>query len=407
MAVKLKPIVETPELKSYDVVIIGGAMIGSSSAWWLSNNPDFDGSLLVVEKDPTYEFTSTSHTNSCIRQQFSTEVNIRISQFGAEFIKNFRENLGGDPEIPDIPIQNYGYMYLSDNEEFANVLRQNQKLQSDWGAGTKIMTPDEIKVAYPFYKVDDLVCGSHNLIDEGYFDGNTMFQWWRRKARENGAEYVTNEVVAIGREGNQVTNVTLKSGEVINAGKIVNCSGPRANRTADMAGLAVPVEPRRRYTFIFDAENPLDRDLPLTIDPSGVHVRTDGQYYLCGCPPDDGDPAAGFDDFHLDHSIWENKLWPAIANRVPAFEAVKVINSWVGHYAFNTLDQNAIIGPHDEVSNFVFVNGFSGHGFQQSSAMGCGLSEVVTYGEYRTLDLTPLGFGRIARNEPFLETAII
>ena len=72
MAAKLKPIVETPELKSYDVVIIGGAMIGSSSAWWLSNNPDFNGSLLVVEKDPTYEFTSTSHTNSCIRQQFSS-----------------------------------------------------------------------------------------------------------------------------------------------------------------------------------------------------------------------------------------------------------------------------------------------------------------------------------------------
>ncbi len=407
MAAKLKPIVETPEFKSYDVVIIGGAMIGSSSAWWLSNNPDFNGSLLVVEKDPTYEFTSTSHTNSCIRQQFSTEINIRISQFGAEFMKNFRENLGGDPEVPDIPIQNYGYMYLADNENFANVLRENQKLQKAWGAGTKIMSHDEIAEAYPFYNLDGIICGSHNLVDEGYFDGNTMFQWWRRKARENGAEYVTNEVVAIGREGNQVTNVTLKSGEVIKAGKIVNCSGPRANRTAGMAGLAVPVEPRRRYTFIFDAESPLGRDLPLTIDPSGVHMRTDGQYYLAGCPPDDGDPAVDFDDFYLDHSIWENKLWPIIATRVPAFEAVKVINSWVGHYAFNTLDQNAIIGPHDEVSNFIFVNGFSGHGFQQSTAMGRGLSEVVTYGEYRTLDLRPLGFGRIARNEPFIEKAVI
>ena len=92
---------ETPKAKSYDVVLIGGAMYGSSVAWFLSKNPDFDGSILVVERDPTYEFTSTSHTNSCIRQQFSREINVRISQFGAEFIKNFRQFMGNDPRVPD------------------------------------------------------------------------------------------------------------------------------------------------------------------------------------------------------------------------------------------------------------------------------------------------------------------
>jgi glycine/D-amino acid oxidase-like deaminating enzyme len=173
-----------------------------------------------------------------------------------------------------------------------------------------------------------------------------------------------------------------------------------------MAGMRIPVEPRRRYTFIFDAQTPLDRDLPLTIDPSGVHMRTDGRYYLCGCPPD-ADPAAEFDDFHMDEEVWEAKLWPAIAHRVPAFEAVKVINSWIGHYAYNTLDQNAIIGPHTEVANFLFVNGFSGHGFQQSPAMGRGISELVTYGGYRTLDLSDLSYERIAEGRPFLEKAII
>jgi glycine/D-amino acid oxidase-like deaminating enzyme len=183
-------------------------------------------------------------------------------------------------------------------------------------------------------------------------------------------------------------------------------AGPRANVTARMAGLHVPVEPRRRYTFVFDAAQPLDRDLPLTIDPSGVHVRSDGRYYLCGCPPEH-DPAADFDDFEMDHGTWEEKLWPALAHRIPAFEAVKVINSWIGHYAYNTLDHNAIIGAHPEVSNFIFANGFSGHGFQQSPAMGRGVSEVVTYGEYRTLDLSALGYERIARGEPLLEKAII
>ncbi len=200
--------------------------------------------------------------------------------------------------------------------------------------------------------------------------------------------------------------MTLKSGEVISAGIIVNASGPRAAVTAAMARMEIPVEPRRRYTFIFDAAEPLDGDLPLTIDPSGVHMRTDGRYYLCGCPPEH-DPAAEFDDFGMDHEVWEEKLWPVVANRVPAFEAVKVINSWIGHYAFNTLDQNAVIGPHTDVKNFIFLNGFSGHGFQQSPAMGRGVSELITYGGFRSLDMSDLGYERIAEGRPFLEKAII
>jgi glycine/D-amino acid oxidase-like deaminating enzyme len=109
----------------------------------------------------------------------------------------------------------------------------------------------------------------------------------------------------------------------------------------------------------------------------------------------------------MDHTIWEDKVWPAIATRIPQFEALKVINSWAGHYDYNVLDQNAILGPHTVVSNFMFLNGFSGHGFQQSPAMGRGMAELITYGEYRTLDLSPFGFGRIERNEPFLEKAVI
>lgn len=397
-----------PKNSSYDVVIVGGAMLGSSSAWFLASNPDFNGSVLVVERDSSYEFTSTSRTNSCIRQQFSNEINVRISQFGAEFVKNFRDFMGGDERVPDVPLQSYGYMYLADNEAFAGVLRENQKIQAACGAGTRIMTPDEIAEAYPFYNLEGIVAGSHNLVDEGYFDGNTLFDWWKRSAREKGVEYLTNEVVAMTRNtaGTRVESVTLKSGEVVACGTVVNASGPRAVMTSRMAGIEIPVEPRKRYTYIFDAETPLDRDLPLTIDPSGVHMRTDGAYYLGGCPPDD-DPAVDYDDFEEDHSIWEEKAWPAIANRIPQFEAIKLINSWAGHYAYNTLDQNAILGPHTEVENFIFVNGFSGHGFQQSPAMGRGLSELVAYGEFRSLDLSPFGYERILENRPFLEKAII
>jgi len=383
-------------------------MLGSSVAWFLASNPDFDGSILVVEKDPTYEFTSTAHTNSCMRQQFSSQINVQISQFAAEFVSNLKSFFGADDRVPDIPIQSYGYMYLADTDDFAKVLKESQVVQQACGAGTKYMSAEDIKRDYPFYNVDDIIGANHNLINEGYFDGGTVFDWWKRSAKERGAEYITNEVVAMTKNaaGTDVESVTLKSGDIVHCGKVVNASGPRAARTAAMAGLDVPVEPRKRYTFIFDAAQPLDRDLPLTIDPSGIHVRTDGTYYLAGCPPDE-DPAVEYDDFVQDHNLWEEKVWPVLAHRIPQFDAVKLINSWAGHYAFNVFDQNAIIGPHHEVENFLFVNGFSGHGFQQSPAMGRGVSELITYGEYRSLDLSPFHYNRIVTNTPFVEKAVI
>lgn len=394
--------------KNYDVVIIGGAIYGSSVAWWLTQMQGFDGRILVVERDPTYEFASTSHTNSCIRQQFSNRLNIQISRFGAEFIKGFRGFMGDDPEVPELVLQSYGYLYLADTPEFAQTLRESQAIQAAEGAHTRHMTPAEIAAEYPFYQLDDVLAANHNLVDEGYFDGGTMFDWFKRMARRNGVEYIHDEVtgMTLNAAGTGVDSVTLKSGDTISCGSVVNASGPRAVATAQMAGIDLPVRPRKRYTFIFDAANPLDRDLPLTIDPSGVHMRSEGKYYLAGCPPDE-DPDVAPDDFGFDHSLWQEKVWPIIATRVPAFEQVKVINEWVGHYAYNTFDQNAVIGRHTKVSNFFFANGFSGHGLQQSPAMGRGIAEQIAHGEYRTLDLAPFGYDRIENQQKFMEKAVI
>ena len=392
---------------SYDVVIVGGAIMGSATAFFLSQNTDFTGSVLVVERDPSYELCSTAHTNSCMRQQFSTALNIRISQFAAEFVKNLRAHMGGDARVPDLDIQNYGYMYLADHEGFADLLRRNQAIQHAAGAETELLTPPEIASRYPFYNVDDIVLGSINRRDEGYFDGGTLFDWLRRGARDRGVDYLAGEVVAMARDGDRITSVTLASGETIACGTIVNASGPRAARTAAMAGIDLPVEPRKRFTWIFTAERPLDRDLPLTIDPSGVHFRQDGPTtYLAGCPADP-DPAVAYDDFAMDPDRWQDHVWPIIAGRIPQFEAIRVVAEWAGHYAFNTLDQNAILGPHDEIANFIFQNGFSGHGLQQSPAMGRGIAELITYGEYRTLDLSPFAFDRIPARRPIIETAVI
>ncbi|MGC6453573.1 MAG: NAD(P)/FAD-dependent oxidoreductase [Candidatus Puniceispirillaceae bacterium] len=396
----------SPRHASYDVVIVGGAIMGSASAWFLAQNPDFDGSILVVERDPGYGQSSTAHTNSCMRQQFSTALNIHISQFAADFVTNLRGYMGDD-RVPELGIQNYGYMYLADNDDFAALLRANQKIQLDAGTATEILSPDEIAARYPFYNLEDIRLGSINLRDEGYWDGGTVFDWLRRSAREKGAEYVAGEVVGIGRSGDRITHVTLASGEQVSCGTLVNASGPRAARTAAMAGIELPVEPRKRFTFIFRAERPLDRDLPLTIDPSGVHVRQDGpQTYLAGCPADP-DPAVDYDDFVMDHSRWQDHVWPILPHRIPQFEAIRVVTEWAGHYAFNTLDQNAILGPHDEVANFIFQNGFSGHGLQQSPAMGRGVAELITYGAFRSLDLSPFSWNRIAAGQPLVETAVI
>jgi glycine/D-amino acid oxidase-like deaminating enzyme len=382
--------------------------MGSSTAWWLTEM-GFDGRILVLERDPTYSQAGTTHTNSCIRQQFSTDLNVRISQFGADFVQNLRARMGGDPRVPVLTIQNFGYLYLSDSPAFSAILRANQTVQRAAGAETRLLTRDEIRAEYPFYMVDDLDLGSINTKDEGYFDGSTVFDWFHRKAREAGVEYVVDEVQAmtLSSTGDRVVSVTLRSGRKVGCGTVVNASGPRGGRTAAMAGIDLPIEPRKRYTWVIQAERPLSRELPLTIDPSGVHMReVGGGTYMIGGHADH-DPAVDFDDFVMDTDIWQDKIWPAIATRIPAFEAVKVISEWVGHYDYNTLDQNAVTGPHPEVGNFLFLNGFSGHGLQQAPAMGRGTAEWIVHGGYRTLDLSAFHYDRITAGKAMIEGAII
>lgn len=399
-----------PNHTSYDAIIVGGGIMGSAIAWFLARRDDFGGRILVIERDPSYEFASTSHTNSCIRQQFSTEINIKVSQFGADFVQDLQHYMGPDERLPDCPIQSFGYMYLANSESGAQVLRENQALQARCGAGTQLLSREELDARYPFYALDDILLASHNPINEGYFEGATLFDWWRRLGREAGVEVLHDEVVSItrqsGPEGARVTGLVTAAGHTLSCGLIVNASGPRAALTAHMAGLELPVEPRKRLTFIFDAAEALGQTLPLTIDPSGVHVRSDGAYYMAGCAPDD-DAAVAVDDFDDRPELWEEKVWPAIASRIPAFERIKLIRSWVGHYAYNTLDQNAVVGPHPELANFYFANGFSGHGLQQSPAVGRGLAELIVTGAYQSLDLTPFAYQRLIDNRPLVEKAVI
>lgn len=399
----LKPVRTEPDQPNYDVIIVGGAIMGSSCAWWLARNPDFNGRILVVERDPSYAHASTTGTASCIRHQYSNPVNVRIGMFGTEFIKAFRTHAGAD--APEIRLIEHGYVYLSDGTHDA-VHRENQATQAALGAATRILTPDEITERWPFFNLDRITLASWNPVGEGWFDSATLFETFRRQAREAGVEYVTGEVVGIDRDGGRVTGVRLASGARAECGAIVNAAGPRAGLVAQMAGLDLPVEPRKRCLFVFDAQTPLDRTLPLTVTPEGIHVRSERQYYLAGTVPKP-DLAPEFNDFDLAHEEFDDEIWPVLATRIPAFEAIKVVNAWACHYAMNTLDQNAVIGPHPDLPNFLFCNGFSGHGVQQSPAMGRGIAELVLHGGYQSLDLGELGYERVGARTPFLEKAII
>lgn len=399
---------------AYDVVIVGGAGIGSAVAYFLKANPDFTGSVLVVERDPTYRFASTSLSSSSIRVQFSNPVNVRISQFGSEFIRNFAATMQVKDEAPpDLNFHQGGYLFLANTPGQEQVLRENHQVQRACGADVVLWDQAELAEAFPHLNVDDILLASYGRSGEGWFSNTGLMNGFKAKARELGAEYVTDEVVAIARQGNRVTGVTLKSGATIAAGHIVNASGPRAALTARMAGLDVPVEPRKRTLFVFDcAQTPEgsatvnNGRLPLMIDPSGVFCRPEGRYFLSGAVPVE-DPAVGWDDFEPRWEEFEDQIWPALAARSPGFEAIKVVNQWAGHYDFNTLDHNLIVGPHPEVRNFLYANGYSGHGLQQGPAAGRAVSELITYNGFRTLDLAEVGYERIVANRPFLEKAVI
>lgn len=398
---------------AYDVVIVGGAVIGSAVAYFLAANPDFDGSILIIERDPTFATAATSLSSSSIRNQFSNPINVKIGRFGTEFIRNFAGTMQVGDDRPDLGFQEGGYLFLAREVEQVRTLRENHAVQIACGADVVLWDRSELARAFPHLNVEDIELASYGRSGEGWFSNTGLMNGFRNKARALGADYLVDEVTGIRREGNRVDAVVLKSGPAIRAGIIVNASGPRAALTARMAGLDIPVEPRKRSLFVFDcAETPegtatINKGrLPLMIDPSGVFCRPEGRYFLAGCAPV-SDPAADWDDFTPRYEEFEEIIWPALAARAPAFEAIRVVNQWAGHYDFNTLDHNLVVGRHPEVTNFIFANGFSGHGLQQGPAAGRGISELIAYGEFRTLDLREVGYERILEGRPFLEKAVI
>jgi FAD-dependent oxidoreductase domain-containing protein 1 len=388
-----------------DVVIVGGAIVGSAVATFLRRRPDWHGRVLVVERDPTFRTSSTTLSAASIRLQFSTPLNIEISRFGVEVIKHLDKWLGIEGDAaPEVDFVEGGYLFLA-SEAGLPILESNHAVQREHGVQVALLTPMELRERFPWLNVDDLAGGSLGLADEGWFDAYALLQAFRRKARSLGAEELAGEVVEIERDGGCATGVRLADGRRITADWVVNAAGPRAAGIAAMAGLQLPVSPRKRMVFHFDCRTRVAS--PLTIDTSGVYFRPEGPNYIAGSSPHGEQPDPDTFDLEVDRSWFEEVVWPAIAHRVPAFEAIRLLDAWAGHYEVNTLDHNAVIGPHPDLPNFLFTNGFSGHGLQQAPAAGRALAEWIATGDYETIDMRPLGYERIAANEPYRELNVI
>ncbi|MBN9071580.1 MAG: FAD-binding oxidoreductase [Rhizobiales bacterium] len=402
------PPYKPPARDAYDIVIAGGAVVGSSTAYWLSRALGDRASILVVERDSSYEFSSTALSTSAIRQQYSNPINVKISQFGIEIIRRFPELMAPfypNEPAPDLGFREHGYLYCC-SPEGVEAAKTRVELQRSLGAGTVFLDPGALKEKFPWLNVDDLGGGSWGSRDEGWFDSMGLLNGFRRAARMSGVEYIDNAVTGLGLADSRVTTVRLATGETVSCGTLVNAAGPRAQQIAAMAGLSIPVRPYKRYSFVFSSATPIPGKMPNVIDLSGTFVRPEGELFLTGNTPQNDGPA-DYDDFEMHHEEFDDHIWPALWHRIPAFDALRVQTCWTGHYEYNMLDHNGIVGFHPEVTNFMFANGFSGHGLQQSPAVGRAVSELIVHGSFRTLDLSPFGYERIPRNEPFLEEAVI
>jgi len=391
-------------MERFDVIIIGGAAVGSAAAYFLAAEPGFDGTLLVLEQDFGYSRCATTLSVASIRHQFSLPENIRMSMFGSEFIARSADALAVDGEAPDLGFREGGYLFLADAAHWAT-LRANHLVQRELGADVVLLDRQGLRKRFAWLRTDDLAGGSLGLSGEGWLDPYSLLMAMRRKAISLGAVYRQARVAALVCSSGQVHAVELADGQHIGCGTLINAAGTGAAALARSAGIELPVQARKRC--VFHVTSPASTPgCPLLIDPSGVYLRPEGQGWLCGVAPHEADDPPS-EDFEVQHELFEQRIWPVLAARIDGFDALRVQRAWAGHYDVSVLDHNMILGVHPSIANLLFANGFSGHGLQHAPAVGRALAELVLHGGWRTLNLSRLGWARVLARSPLRETNVV
>lgn len=387
---------------TYDVLIIGGGVMGSSIAYNLMND-EFDGTVAVFEKDPTYEFSSTTLSAGGIRRQFSTDVNIRISQYGIQFYEKFDETMAIDGERAYAEFKQQGYLFLGGDKNWP-LIKKHHEFQTGLGVDVELLSPEETLKIIPHLNTEGLVGAAFSPRD-GYLDPHGTLQGYAKKAQSLGVNYVHDEVTRILKDGNRVTGLVTQRGDSYSGPVVVNTAGPWAAEVGRMAGVELPVDPVRRMVFVFQPSEIFDYDLPLVIDVTGLYFRHEtGRIIMTGKSIMEEPP--GF-NFTVDKSFFTKEMWPILADRVPVFDRLKLIRGWAGLYAINRLDSNALLGKYPDIEGFYMAIGFSGHGFQQAPAVGKGLSELIRLGRYETIDLGPLDYERVVTGKLVIEEEVV
>ena len=387
------------------VVIIGGGAVGSSTAYHLARDPAFRGEITVIERDPTYRIASSSLSASSIRQQFSTPVCIRMSQYGRQFLEQGAELLAVDGDKPALGYRQRGYLFLA-SAAGADVLRENHVVQTAEGADISLLTPADIAKRFPWMSTEGLALGAWGNSGEGWFDGPALLAAFRRKARSLGVTYVAQDASGFVLRDGRVAAVILADGSEVACDVAVNAGGPWSARVAGFAGIELPIRARKRMIYVFQCRAPIEGS-GLVIDPEGIFFRPEGAGFICGRSPGEGEPDPDEPPLEVEEAMFLERVWPVLARRVPAFAEIRRSGEWAGYYEYNTFDQNGVVGAHPACTNLIHAAGFSGHGIQHSPATGRGVAELIAHGGFVSLDLSALGFERIIANRPLVEKNIV
>ena len=283
---------------SPDIVIIGGGIIGTCTAFFL-RELGFTGRVLVLERDMTFRTASTTLSAASIRQQFSTPLNAAMSRFGFAFMRSLPERFGPDAAIG---LVERGYLILHPPETAA-AARATVTDEILW-----LDRPD-LAARYPWLHTTDLEGATYGSAGEGWFDAHLFLSAVRAAAKAAGVEFRQAEVVDVETDSGHATAVRTADGTDIPCGTLVCAAGPRSGALARHWGATLPVEPRKRTVFVIRA--PLDpAAVPMLFDTTGFWLRPEGDGFICGIQPDAArDPHPG-EDFEPDWSLWEDTLCP-------------------------------------------------------------------------------------------------